>query len=210
MQPPEQLFNKRAQEYEAKYMDVSHYADTLQLYCNHLPPDARVLDVACGPGNITRFLLNRRNDLRIFGTDLAPNMVALAQANNPEASFVVADMRRVAETDSRYDAVVCGFGLPYLSKDEAAAFIADVAQILSPGGRFYLSTMTADKDETRLQQSSDGKDALVTHYHAESSLRNALEHAGFGIVHAQKQPFPEQPDTTDLIIIAQKRLAVGA
>lgn len=191
-------------------MDVSHYGDTLALFCDALPPNASVLDVACGPGNLSRFLLDRRNDLRMSGTDLAPNMIALAQANNPEASFSLADMRRIAETNSRYEALVCGFGLPYLSKAEAATFISDMAKILRPGGSVYLSTMTADIDASLLQQSSDGQDAILTHYHAEATLREVLKHAGFDIVLSQKQPFPDKPDTTDLIIIAQKRQSVGA
>lgn len=209
-QQPEHLFNRRAQDYQAKYMDVGHYGDTLALFCDALPPNASVLDVACGPGNITRFLLDQRNDLQLFGTDLAPNMVALAQANNPEATFAVADMRHVAQTDSKYDAVICGFGLPYLSTEEAAAFISDLPKILRDGGHIYLSTMTADKDESRLQHSSDGKDTLLTYYHSETTLRRMLANVDFEIVLVKKQPFPDHPDTTDLIVIARRHYSTDA
>lgn len=191
-------------------MDVSHYGDTLALFCDALPLNASVLDVACGPGNLSRFLLDRRADLQIFGTDLAPNMVSLAEANVPEGTFSVSDMRQIASVRSRYDAIVCGFGLPYLSKDETAAFLADIPNALRENGWLYLSTMTADTDDSRLQTSSDGKDTVLTHYHAEATLLGILTRAQFAIVHSQKQPFPNQPDTTDLIIIAQSQVTVGA
>ena len=209
-QQPEHLFNRRAQDYQAKYMDVSHYGDTLALFCDALPLNASVLDVACGPGNLSRFLLDRRADLQIFGTDLAPNMVSLAEANVPEGTFSVSDMRQIAGVWSRYDAIICGFGLPYLSKDETAAFLADIPNALRENGWLYLSTMTADTDDSRLQTSSDGKDTVLTHYHAEATLLGILTRAQFAIVHAQKQPFPDNPETTDLIIIAQSQVTVGA
>lgn len=209
-QSPEHLFNRRAQDYQTKYMDVSHYGDTLAIFCDALPPNAAVLDVACGPGNLSRFMLDRRADLQIFGTDLAPNMVSLAQANVPEGTFSVSDMRHFTDTNSKYDAIICGFGLPYLSKDETADFLADIPNVLRENGWVYLSTMTADADQSILQTSSDGKDTILTHYHAEATLSKILARAQFAIVHSQKQPFPEKPDTTDLIIIAQKRSSVDA
>lgn len=132
-------------------------------------------------------------------------MVSLAEANVPEGTFSVSDMRQIAGVRSRYDAIICGFGLPYLSKDEAAAFLADIPNALRENGWLYLSTMTADTDDSRLQTSSDGKDTVLTHYHAEATLLGILTRAQFAIVHTQKQPFPDNPETTDLIVIAQRQ-----
>ena len=68
---PAELFNKYALSYSEKFMDVSQYADTLDVFCNGLPASAKVLDIACGPGNIAKYLLNKHPDMQLTGIDLA-------------------------------------------------------------------------------------------------------------------------------------------
>ena len=85
-------FNKLAGKYQEKYMDFDFYVDTYDTFCdlvsNH---KAVIFEIACGPGNITKYLLSKRSDFKIEGVDLAPKMVELARANNPTASFYVLD-----------------------------------------------------------------------------------------------------------------------
>ena len=50
--------------------------------------NAQVLDVGCGPGNITKFLLSRLPNLEILGIDVSPNMLDLAKKNNLSRSDV--------------------------------------------------------------------------------------------------------------------------
>ena len=77
---PIRLFDSQAAYYQAKYMDVGRYAASLDLFCSSIErTDADVLEIACGPGSITRYLLDKRPDLRILGTDAAPNMLELAK-----------------------------------------------------------------------------------------------------------------------------------
>jgi len=44
-----------------------------------LNEQAKVLELACGPGNITKCLLSKRPDLEILATDIAPNILELAK-----------------------------------------------------------------------------------------------------------------------------------
>lgn len=196
------VFDKRAHDYQLKYMDVGTYHDTLDVLLAVLTKNSRILEPACGPGNITRYLLGKRPDLKIFGSDLSPNMVAIAKTNNPEAAFGLMDMRDTCKIDEKYDAVICGFGLPYLSKEEAIAFIHGLPGVLNPGGLVYLSTMEGNYANSRLQQSSDGKDEIFIHYHETGYLTKALADAGFEITLQKKQAFPLNTDT-DLILIAR-------
>jgi trans-aconitate methyltransferase len=197
------VFDKRAIDYQSRYMDVSGYHDTLDVFCDLITPNAGILELACGPGNVTRYLLDKRNDLQITATDLAPNMIALAKANNPEAKCIVMDMRDTSGISGKYDGIVCGFGLPYLSKDETLLFIESLPNILNPDAVIYMSTMEGDYNTSSLQKSSDGKDEIFIHYHQADYLVEALEKVGFTIVLKRNQIFPASPNTTDLILIAQ-------
>ncbi|SHJ58132.1 Methyltransferase domain-containing protein [Hymenobacter daecheongensis DSM 21074] len=199
-------FDRCAPEYQTKYMNVEQYAEGLQRLCSHLPAQARVLELGCGPGNLTQYLLRWQPQYRILGIDVAPKMLALAAANNPGAEFHLLDCRSISQLTSRFDAVVGGFCLPYLSKPEAQQLIADSASLLEPGGMLYLSTMEDDYMKSGMQTSSAGH-SLYIHYHQADYLLAALATHGFSLLHCQRQPFPdaENPSATDLILLAQRQ-----
>jgi 2-polyprenyl-3-methyl-5-hydroxy-6-metoxy-1,4-benzoquinol methylase len=201
------VFNKLAARYQEKFMDVSLYSDTLDLFCDAVNTQgATILELACGPGNITKHLLNKRPDFKILGTDLAPNMIELAKINNPMASFQIMDCRDIGILSKKYDALMCGFCLPYLSKEESIKLISDASDILNPNGIIYVSTMEDDYTKSDFKKGSSG-DEIYMHYHQADYLSSALENSGFNILTLKRQDFPspEGEKTTDLILIAQKR-----
>lgn len=198
------LFDKLAKLYESKYMNVDLYREGLDLFCGQIPKkNPEILELACGPGNITKYLLQKRPDLKIFGTDLAPNMIALAKANNPEAEFGLMDCRNIKQLAKKYDGIMCGFALPYLSKEEAIQLIADTANLLHPKGILYLSTMSDDYSKSGIEAASTG-DKTFVYYHQADYLTKALEENGFKIILSKYQDYPLKKGITDLIIVAQK------
>lgn len=202
-----EIFNKHASAYQNKFMDVSLYHDTFDIFCNHIKnQNAEVLELACGPGNITKYLLHKRPDLKIFGTDLAPNMIELARINNPEAEFDIMDSRAIEKLEKTYDGIMCGFVMPYLSKEEAIKLISDSFAILNPKGVLYISTMEDDYSKSGFRTGSAG-DEIYMHYHQADYLTEALKDNGFYIIDIQRKIYPEQDNinTVDLIIIAVKQ-----
>ncbi|MES2478715.1 MAG: class I SAM-dependent methyltransferase [Bacteroidota bacterium] len=199
------VFDKRAADYQQKFMDVSHYGRSLDLFCDSIRiENAEILEIACGPGNITAYLLNRRKDFNILGIDLAPNMISLAQKNNPCALFRLMDCRDIVQLNKKYDGIMCGFCLPYLSKDEAVQLIADTSAILNPGGILYLSTMEANYQQSGWQTNSLG-DAIYMHYHQADYLCTSLEEHQFGIISMERKQLPvaDKANSVDLMIIAE-------
>jgi cyclopropane fatty-acyl-phospholipid synthase-like methyltransferase len=200
------LFDKQAAIYQEKYMNVEAYATSLDAFCTALPKQkARLLEVACGPGNLTRYLLSQRPDLQIWATDLSPNMLKLAVANNPTAQFRLMDGRHIGQLTERFDAVVSGFFLPYLSKKEATQWIADAATVLVDGGIVYISTMEDDHRKSGWQTASNGEQVFI-HYYQAADLMAILEKSNFEIIHLQRYYTPAKDGTTitDLIIIGRK------
>jgi 2-polyprenyl-3-methyl-5-hydroxy-6-metoxy-1,4-benzoquinol methylase len=199
------IFNKLATVYQDKFMDVSLYHDSLDVFCQRISKQkAEILELACGPGNITKYLLEKRPDFKILGTDLAPNMIELAQINNPTAKFQLLDCRDVNKTNTKFDAIVCGFGFPYLSKEDAIQFIADAGNQLNFNGVLYFSTMEDDNSKSRFKTGSTG-DKMYQNFHQADYLTKALEDNGFKIINLQrKNYFYNEEYTTDLIIIATK------
>lgn len=197
------VFDKVAELYQDKFMDVSMYHHSLDLFCENTVENATVLEVACGPGNLTKYLLSKRPDLKTLATDLAPKMIELGKANNPTAEFQLLDARKIKQLGRKFDAIVNGFGLPYLSKKETIQFIADSAIILNTGGVIYLSTMEGDNDNSKYVRGSTGDEVFMNYHEADYLIKN-LEKNHFMIIGIQRKEYlyQDQP-TTDLIIIAK-------
>ncbi len=199
------IFNKLADGYQDKFMDVSIYHDSLFIFCKSLTKvNAEILELACGPGNVTKYLLEKRHDFKILGTDLAPNMIALARINNPTAHFELMDCRAISTLNKKFDGIVCGFGLPYLSKTEAIQFIQDAGEKLNANGILYISTMEDDNSNSGFRTGSTG-DKMYQNFHQVDYLTHALEDNHFRIIHLERKEYLHNDQkTTDLILIATK------
>jgi len=202
------IFNKYANDYQERFMDVSLYHHSLDLFCKNITKEnASVFELACGPGNITKYLLTQKPDLQITGTDLAPNMVELAQKNNPTAKFEIMDCRNLSMLNNTYDAIMCGFCLPYFTKNEAIKLLEDCGKIINNTGVIYISTMVEDENnKTGFQTGSKG-DSVLMNFHSADYLKSTLTQNGFNVIHELYQDFPnsEEKRYTDLILIAKKQ-----
>lgn len=200
-----QTWNKVAALYQEKFMDLDLYDDTYDRFLALVEKEnARVLEIGCGPGNITRYLLSKRPDLHIEAIDVAPNMIELARQNVPGASFRVMDCRELDKLTGRYDAVVCGFALPYLSTDDSAKLFRDSAQLLTPRGVGYFSAIEGDYSRSGYLTASTG-DQTYVYLHEEKTLTGQLESAGFEVVDVLRKDYPkEAPRETNLIFIVRK------
>jgi len=201
-----EVFNLRAKEYQEKFMDVALYHESFDLFCSKiLNQNANILEIACGPGNITKYLLKRRPDFKILGIDLASKMIELAKINNPDAEFKLLDCRNIGKIEKRYDAIMCGFCLPYLSKEEAIKLISDSSKLLNTNGVLYLSTMEDDYGKSGIVTSSYG-DQTHMYYHQADYLTSILNENDFKIIDLNRKEYSTQDGTktTDLLIIAGK------
>ena len=116
-----------------------------------LPGGAAVLDVACGPGTVTRLLAARVGPTgHVVGTDMSPAMLEIARSKpaDPEAApirWVESPAAPLAAESAAFDAVACQQGLQFFP-DKAAA-LAEMRRALRPGGRAVVSCWTRVEDQ---------------------------------------------------------------
>lgn len=202
-----QTWDKLAENYQKKFMDVRLYDTSYDLFCDAIANEtASILEIGSGPGNITKYLLDRHPDYKIFATDVAPTMVELAQKNNPSAKFQVLDARDINHIEQKFNAVMCGFCMPYLSKEESIRLIQDSHSLLKANGILYFSVIENDYEKSETQTSSDGKFTMHVYYHQADYLEAALKEFGFETVHLLRIEYPKPNDIMDthLIFIARK------
>lgn len=199
-------WNKIASLYQDKFMELDLYNDTYDFICNSIDkPNAKLLEIGCGPGNITKYLIAKRPDFDIFGIDIAPNMVELARQNNPAAHFAVMDSRQINNLDSKYDGIVCGFCLPYLSQTETNELISNSYSLLSNNGLLYLSFVEGDPDKSDFKAGSGGR--VYFYYHKLDDITLQLNSFKFGEIKIFKVKYKisETEFDTHTILTAKKK-----
>lgn len=204
-----ETYNGSAKAYQDKFMDMDLYNDTYDTFWHLInKTSAKIFEIATGPGNVIKYILCKRPDLKVFGIDLSPNMVELAKQNNPEADFAVMDCRNIHAIDTKFDGILCAFCLPYLSKEESWKLISDASSLLESDGILYISTMEGDYNKSGYETTSfSGDNRVYVYYHQADFITACLTELGFEILDLQRKQYPE-PDgsfLTDMIFIARKK-----
>jgi SAM-dependent methyltransferase len=124
-------------------------AETLQALVDLLPTDgaAAWLEVACGPGIVSRALAPRVGS--VLGVDLTPAMVDLAtreavRAGLANARFVVGDATALDLPDASFDGAVTRFSLHHVPLP--GRVVAEMRRVVRPGGWVCLADHVTSDD----------------------------------------------------------------
>lgn len=98
----------------------------------------KVLDVACGTGDMVVELLRTRHaaSLQVTGVDLSEEMLAIAKRKAPQAEYRLADAEHLPFGDASFDAVTCAFGVRNFVHLEQG--LGEMVRVLKPGGRMAI------------------------------------------------------------------------
>ncbi len=205
-----ETWNKVAKLYDEKFMNLDFYDKSYDKFCESLPLQAKVMDIGCGPGNITKYLFSKRPDLAIFGIDISPNMIELAKINNPQAKFAEMDGRNIRTLNLKFDAIISGFFIPYISEKECKEFFESCSFLLNDKGIFYFSFLEGDIKDCGFQTGSSG-DRVYFNYHDLAVLKNGLKENGFHEIQILKVDFYRSEEVLEkhTIVIAKKELGSG-
>ena len=136
------FWDKAAEKYaRSPIRNMEAYEYTLERTRSYLKPDDKVLELGCGTGSTALLLAGSAG--HITGTDISPNMIAIASSkanedNITNADFVHLDAIENARQLGDFD-VVLGYNLFHLVPDMAASFVA-IHAILPKDGLFTSKT----------------------------------------------------------------------
>lgn len=111
----------------------------------NLPEGGRLLDIACGTGDLA-FAGLRRNPALVAAADFSLQMVRLGREKlngRRRVHFLGADGLCMPFAENSFDAVVTGFSMRNVA--DVAAFIAEMRRVVRPGGRVVILEITPFK-----------------------------------------------------------------
>jgi uncharacterized protein (DUF2062 family)/2-polyprenyl-3-methyl-5-hydroxy-6-metoxy-1,4-benzoquinol methylase len=144
----------------------------------------RVLDLGCGRGQLSAFLLELGRASEVVGVDSDARKVEVARQAVPEAKLLVADAAGFELPIA--DTVLLVDFLHYLPRQEQDALLAAGARALAPGGRLLVRELDGDPSArsriTRFFEWCARRLGInrgrATHYRPASELTALLEGAG--------------------------------
>ena len=98
-------------------------------------PDALVLDVACGTGDLS-IELQHDSAARVIGTDFCGPMLSVAKEKDIAIPYVESDAMKLSFSDASFDAVTIAFGLRNLPNYQDG--LVELGRVLKPGGKLVI------------------------------------------------------------------------
>jgi demethylmenaquinone methyltransferase/2-methoxy-6-polyprenyl-1,4-benzoquinol methylase len=136
-------------------MDRRWKAELVAWMRTAIDAESRVLDLACGTGDLAFAAGERATRGSVIGIDASGRMIELAreratrEAPRGNVQFRVGDMSALGVDAASVDAITAGYGLRNVPQFESA--IREIARVLKPGG--VLATLDFYRPESRVWRS---------------------------------------------------------
>jgi SAM-dependent methyltransferase len=182
-------------------------------------PGARVLDLACGTGIVTRQVAEAVGEQgKVVGVDLSPDMLAVARSKPPAEGAAIewreGNAVQLDLPDGAFDRVLCQQGFQFFPDKSAAA--REMRRVLSDGGPAVVSVWKGLNDhpvfaalfeaESRHLGVPMSELAVPFSLGDGQRLRGYLEDAGFGRTEVMERSmeveFPEPERFVQLTVLA--------
>lgn len=101
-----------------------------------IQPDTQILDLCCGSGQATRFLVEQSES--VTGLDASPRSLARARAQVPQAIYVEALAEAMPFAPESFDLVHTSMALHEMTPEQRQQILAEVHRVLKPQGKVAL------------------------------------------------------------------------
>jgi ubiquinone/menaquinone biosynthesis C-methylase UbiE len=193
------VYNKYAQAFDQNIATLALYHASYDALLESIPDGCHVLDLGCGPGNVSAYLKQHRPGLKVTGVDIAEEMITIARRRIPDGKFHVGDIVRI-DFQEEFECVVCAFAIPYLSLEEISRLTRKIDAALKGSGVYYISFMEGHQAGPA-RTSFSGDDELYMYYHPRQAIYHLLIQNGLWIHRQFVVDYPEMDGSTTREII---------
>jgi ubiquinone/menaquinone biosynthesis C-methylase UbiE len=135
-------YDELASSYEARWKKYIDATLRLAMEPLELGGQERLLDLACGTGELERRLLARWPRLSVTGADLSRNMLRRAAEKRSGAALLAAEASSLPFAAASFDVVICANAFHYFRVPRRA--LAEMHRVLRPAGKLVLVDWCGD------------------------------------------------------------------
>lgn len=132
------MFNMIADKYDfvnnAMSFGSQNYVKNQSIKLLKIPPHAKVIDLCCGTGDLSKIVKKQTPTAFVTGIDFSERMISIAKTRVQGVEFLQGDVTNLPYPDESFDFAIMGFGLRNILNAEKA--IEEVYRILKSGGYF--------------------------------------------------------------------------
>lgn len=196
-------YNKIAQDWMQDHPGDTWWIEGVDKFLSFLPASGSILDVGCGPGQKSKYLINK--GFSITGIDFSEKMIQLAKEYAPEAKFFVRNIKEHLNFEESFDGVFAQAVLLHIPKKEVKKVMENIIQPLNSGGYFYLAVKELrinNPEEEIVKENDYGYDyeRFFSYFRLEE-LKDILLELGLNVIYEKVAP---SGDTRWIQIIAKK------
>ncbi len=129
-----------------------------------------ILDVACGKGASTRYLLRSFAASQIIGINNSPAQLETCRQNAPQCDFRLMDAVQLDFPDQSFDTVLCVEAAFHFNTRKR--FFAEALRVLKPGGHLVLSDILLSREAEERRKYRFVENYLESPEHYEKALRD--------------------------------------
>jgi SAM-dependent methyltransferase len=148
------IYHRRADLYDLAYSRFQKSERFLDIICDSLTTDSRVLDLAAGTGEVSSLLL-RRGFTDLILADASAEMLRVARGKLPSVPtghFVCVAMEDVDDHEA-YDGIVIRQAINYLTPKALGPALMRWRAALNPGGKLLFNSFLYDAERTPISRS---------------------------------------------------------
>jgi len=202
-----QFFSQYSEQYDEKIGKLSLYNQSYIDFISKAKSTKTLLDLACGPANVSSFIKRIVPDIKITCIDLSDKMLDLAESKLITGYYYKSDILNIKIPPEKYDLIVCAFGLPYIKSSEIPKFISELDKFTHQDSLIYISCMQGNKSQYEKMSFSKNEEVLV-HYHSKTSVLENFKSYNYKLLDYVEQEFPEHDGSTivDMIFTFKKEI----
>ncbi len=170
---------------------------------NAMPKKATILDLGCGPGEDTKYLIKR--NFNVVSIDNSNEMLKIARKNVPNHKFILKDMRRLKCPKENFDGIIAAFSLIHIRKKEVKSLVKKFHVWLKKNGSVYIALQEGVGVKV-VKEPFDPSLKMFLNLYTEKDIIGLLSQCGFEIIFIKKAPSKSKHEfkNNKIFIIAKK------
>lgn len=152
-------YNKIAEDYFKEQKANTEWLNSiygyLDKFVSFLNPESLVLDVGCGPGFHSKYLMQK--GFNVIGIDFSEKMIEIAKRETPEGDFRIMDVSDLSGLIQEFDGILAHAILLHFPKKEAMDILKNLKNKLKPGGYLSIAVkeVRPDREEEQIVKEND-------------------------------------------------------